>query len=342
MEAHVARPHRIQFPGIIYHVFSRGNEKMNIFKDDLERKYFVNLLSSLKAKCKFKLYAYVLMSNHYHLLIEPAGVLLSKIMQLLNGKYGMYFNWKHNRVGHLFQGRYGNIAVENNEYLFDAIRYIHLNPVRKRMVKTPDEYKWSSHAGYINNEASKLIDKDHILNCINKNPSKAIKEFRSFVGNADYKSSLEQAAGYIDKLVAGSREFAEDILDKAVKKNLRVPLWAFRGNRADPEDIITRTARVFEVSREELIQKRGKWNKAKKTAIYLMWKNTGLSAAEISGIFNKQHASGIKRIVGSVEKESLENEEFKSKIDFLQDSLRSVRRTDKASDIIRGDLSDGN
>jgi putative transposase len=322
----VGRSHRIQFPGIIYHIFTRGNEKMNIYKHDQDRKFFMKLVSIAKRKYGFTLYAYVLMSNHYHLLLKPDEALLSRIMQYINGQYGRMFNWKNNRVGHLFEKRYTNIAVEDSDYLFDVVRYIHLNPVRKRIIKSPEEYVWSSHNDYISGPKDGLINRDFMLEMIGKNRRKAVKEFRRFVGNSRNLSAFKQTAEYIDGLVAGSREFAEELLKKAVQKHLKVPAWAFRVNHADPEKIISETARVFDVSREELLLKRGKWNIAKKAAVYLVWKNTALKLQEVSILFRGLHASNMKRIVASAETEIAESEIFKGKIDFLQESISKTRK----------------
>lgn len=281
----------------------------------------MKLLSIAKQKYKFTLYAYVLMSNHYHLLIKPEGALLSKIMQYINGRYGWWFNWVNQRAGHLFEKRYKNIAVEDSDYLFDAVRYIHLNPVRKRMVKSPEEYAWCSHNDYISRPGSGLVDRDYVLEMIDKNRRKAVREFRSFVGNSRNMSAFKGTAKYIDGLVAGGKEFAEELLKKAVKNNLKVPAWAFRVNRTDPEKIIDKTAEVFEVSRDELLMKRGKWNTAKKAAVYLVYKSTALKPQAISILFKGIHPSNLKRVVASAEREIAENEAFKARIDVIQNSL---------------------
>ncbi len=318
----MARAHRIQFPGIVYHVFSRGNEKMDIYRDDPERKRFMKFLSDAKEKYDFKLYAYVLMSNHYHLLIEPCSAPLSKIMQILNSGYARFFNWKNNRVGHLFQGRYKNVAVQDNEYFFDALRYIHLNPVRKRMVETVDDYKWSSHGSYMSQSENGLVDKTDVLKILNKNSKEAAGELRLFIGSEGYKTAIEQAEGYLDRLAAGSREFAEELFEKTVKRNLRVPARAFRVDRAHPDAIISKTADVFNVSVNELINKRGKWNRAKKAAVYLLWKNTSLPPAGIAVLFKNMHPSNIKRTIESAEKDMNETREFERRIKSISNSLK--------------------
>ncbi len=322
----MGRSHRIQFPGVIYHVYIRGNEKMRIYKNDLDRKYFIKLLSIAKQRYKFTLYAYTLMSNHYHLLIKPGEGLLSRIMQYVNGQYARMFNWKNHRCGHLFEKRYSNIAVEDSDYLFDVVRYIHLNPVRKRMVKYPEEYAWSSHNDYINGPKTGLVDRDFVLDMMAGNKGKAVREFREFVGNSGDMSAFKDTARYIDNLVMGGREFAEGLMKKAARKNLKIPAWAFRVNHADPEKIIDETARVFDVGREELLMKRGKWNIAKKAAVYLVWKNTALKQQQISVLFGGVNASNMKRTIKSAEIEIVETELFRNKIEFLQEMINKSRK----------------
>jgi putative transposase len=312
----MARPHRIQMPGIIYHIFSRGNEKMRIFTNNLEREMFLKILKHTKNKFKFRLYAYVLMPNHYHLLLEQGVIPISKIMQVLNTKYSTRFNWKHNRVGHLFQGRYKSIVVEDSDYLIELVRYIHMNPMRKRLAECLDDYKWSSHQEYIGATKSMSVDTDKILKFFGDDKKGAVKEYRLFLGHAKRDIDKFMAAVNVDRLIMGGEEFTKGIIEKAAKKHLKLPLWALRGNRADPLKIIDETARKFEVGVEELVNKKGKWNFAKKAAIYLLWKNTSLPVVEISHIL-KMHYSGIKRSLASVEKGMLENEEFKLRIEAI-------------------------
>jgi len=145
----MARPLRINCPGAFYHVTCRGNEQKNVFKSKLDREKFFEYLDSATQRYDAVIHAFCLMSNHYHLLIETPSGNLPQIMRHINGAYTTYFNVKRARSGHLFQGRYKAILVEIDEYAKELSRYIHLNPVRAKMVKTPEEYEWSSYQFYI-------------------------------------------------------------------------------------------------------------------------------------------------------------------------------------------------
>ncbi|WP_133129037.1 transposase [Legionella nagasakiensis] len=141
----MARPLRIEYPGAVYHVTSRGDRKENIYLSDKDKQNFLTLLDKVCERHSWYCHAYCLMSNHYHLLLETPNANLSKGMQYLNGVYTQHFNKIYNHVGHVFQGRFKAILVEKNSYLLELARYIVLNPVRANLVSTPSEWKWSSY-----------------------------------------------------------------------------------------------------------------------------------------------------------------------------------------------------
>src|SRR5258706_8306926 len=141
----MSRPLRLEFPGAIYHVTSRGNARAPIFADDGDRELFLETLAHVVERFHWLCHAYCLMDNHYHLLIETPDPNLSKGMRQLNGLYTQRFDRRHGRVGHVFQGRFKAILVERDSYLLELCRYVVLNPVRAKMVKQPKQYQWSSY-----------------------------------------------------------------------------------------------------------------------------------------------------------------------------------------------------
>jgi len=140
----MARQLRIEYEGAFYHITSRGNERRKIFFSKTDYKKFKEYLSDAQKKYNYRLHCYVLMTNHYHLLIETPDGNMSKVMHYLNGAYTNYINRKRNRYGHLFQGRYKAILVDHYSYLLELSRYLHLNPVRAGMVSKPGEYEYST------------------------------------------------------------------------------------------------------------------------------------------------------------------------------------------------------
>ncbi len=140
---------RIEFPGAVYHITARGNERKKIFLDDRDREIFLNIIKQVKDRFHWLFHSYVLMGNHYHLLVETPEANLSRGMRQLNGVYTREFNWRHARVGHLFQGRFKAILIEKDDYLVEVSRYIALNPVRANIVKKAEDWPWGSYRASI-------------------------------------------------------------------------------------------------------------------------------------------------------------------------------------------------
>lgn len=140
----MTRPLRIEFPGALYHVTSRGDRKATIFVDDTDRSVWLQTLGEVCGRFHFSVHAFCQMNNHYHLLVETRDGKLACGMRHLNGMYSQYFNRRHGLVGHVFQGRYHAVIVDKENYLLEAARYIVLNPVRAKLVRHPSEWLWSS------------------------------------------------------------------------------------------------------------------------------------------------------------------------------------------------------
>ena len=141
----MSRPIRIEFPNALYHVTSRGDRREAIFESDDDRLSFLQTLGQVVEQFNWLCYAWCLMDNHYHLLIQTPDGNLSKGMRQLNGVFTQLSNRRHGRVGHLFQGRFKAILVDSDAYLLELARYVVLNPVRARMVKNAANWRWSSY-----------------------------------------------------------------------------------------------------------------------------------------------------------------------------------------------------
>ncbi len=144
----MSRPWRIEFSGALYHVLSRGNEQGDVFLDDEDRNDFISLMGEISNRFDVAVFSYVLMDNHYHIVFRTNRPNLSKAMQWMGVTYTRRFNNRHGRSGHLFQGRFKSLIVENDAYLIELSCYIHRNPLRAGMVKRLMDYKWSSYPAY--------------------------------------------------------------------------------------------------------------------------------------------------------------------------------------------------
>lgn len=177
----MARKPRVHFPGALYHVISRGNQKQDIFLDDRDLRAFFQYLSEYKVRYPFRLYAYALMKNHFHLLLEVERTPVSKVMQSLLFRYTRYFNRRYGKEGHLFQGRHKAILCDKGAYLLELVRYIHLNPVRAKVVTNPEEYLWTSHLSYLGRVRDGLVEEDFVLGQFGRQKSLARHGYRRFV-----------------------------------------------------------------------------------------------------------------------------------------------------------------
>lgn len=149
---------RVHAEGLVYHVMARGNNGQTIFRDRSDYAVFLKALETAKRRYPFLLYAYAAMPNHIHLLIEVRNAPTARIMQSVLTRYSRHFNDRYRRKGHVFQGRYRAIVCERETYLAELVRYIHLNPVRAKLVAKPDDWPWSGHHAYLGLGASELID----------------------------------------------------------------------------------------------------------------------------------------------------------------------------------------
>jgi putative transposase len=195
----MARPLRVEFPGAVYHVTSRGNARQSIFIDDEDRGGFLDLLSIVVERFKWLCHAYCLMENHYHLLIETPNGNLSKGMRELNGVYTQWFNQRYRRVGHLFQGRYKAIIVEKDNHLLSLCRYVVLNPLRVGLIKKPEQWRWSSYGATIGvTKSPAFLTVDWVLSQFDRRKRVAMEKYRRFVMEGiDKESPWETLKGQI-------------------------------------------------------------------------------------------------------------------------------------------------
>jgi len=166
----------------IYHVMIRGNERKPIFIDNADRSRYIQLLCDKNKTKQYSIYAYCLMDNHVHLLLNEGNDQISRIMQRINVSYAYYFNKKYGRIGHLFQDRFKSEAIEDDAYLAAAVRYIHNNPVKANLATHPGEYNWSSYSLYLNNALgdTEPIDTTLVLSIFSNERKTALESFEKY------------------------------------------------------------------------------------------------------------------------------------------------------------------
>ena len=204
----MARALRITFPGAFYHITSRGNERKAVFKSNRDREKFLEYLESATQRYDAVIHTYCLMDNHYHLLLETPVGNLPQIMRHINGAYTTYFNTKRMRSGHLFQGRYKAILVDVDEYVKELSRYIHLNPVRAKMVEKPEDYKWSSYRFFVGKEkVPPWLNTELIMGYFGSGKVERINKYSRFINSIVGRKHNNPLENVVSSTLLGSEGF---------------------------------------------------------------------------------------------------------------------------------------
>jgi putative transposase len=211
------RKPRLEYPGSLYHVIARGNQRQKVFLEDGDFVRYLKLLGDPLEGRGFLLYAYCLMGNHVHLLIEQTTEYpLSRFMQRLQSAYTSFFNHKYDKIGHLFQGRYKAILVDKDSYLISLVRYIHLNPSRAKIENRLGEYPWTSHRQYLGRDKEPLakISVDRVLGLFSRIKVLARKEYKRHMREEVGEEEKRKLYDLRDGRILGGEEFEQETLKK--------------------------------------------------------------------------------------------------------------------------------
>ena len=310
----MARALRITYPSAFYHVTSRGNERKAVFKSIRDREKFLEYLESATQRYDARIHTYCMMDTHYHLLLETPTGNLSQIMRHINGAYTTYFNVKRDRSGHLFQGRYKAILVDIDEYAKELSRYIHLNPVRAKIVEAPEEYDWSSYKYYIGKQKSvKWLYRDFILGYFGDKVSIAQKRYQDFVNalaDQEYHSPLDEVVSSTLLGSVGFIEFIKDHFLSAKKLDKELPALKELVKKTSMQDIFKEVELVFP---EDKVLSRN-------VKMYLCQRYSGKKLKEIGfhfGIGESGVSQACRRVAQKIEKD----QKLRKKIERLEKLL---------------------
>lgn len=303
----MSRPLRIQYPGAVYHVTCRGNERKDIFVDDADRQQFLELLRQSAEIYSVRVYCYVLMSNHFHLLIETPLGNLGEFMRHFNISYTGKYNRRHKRVGHLYQGRYKSILVDKDSYLSMVSRYIHLNPVRTTDWKACNErekeqylksYKWSSLPGYIESRhREKFVDYTAVLSLYHGDINKTQREYWKEI-TRDIRNPLEIKGDIIGQSLLGGEEFVIKIKEKltgACKDRECPSLRAVTAYKAEDEILKA----IGEVTGKRIEEIKGDRGHIRHIAMEMLSRLGGMKGKEVGDLFGVDYSTvsiGRKRL----------------------------------------------
>jgi len=274
----MSRPLRIEFSGAFYHVTSRGDRREDIYLNEEDRKRFLNVLAQVHERFNWRIHAYCLMDNHYHLLIETLDANLSKGMRQLNGVYTQLFNRNHSRVGHVFQGRYKAIIVQKESYFLALARYIVLNSVRAKIVASAKDWAWSSYCATAGIKVTPpWLYTEEILSAFSENKKQAILRYRAFISEDKHPVSPWQKLK--KQIYLGSDDFVHKMQSQ----------FSSNGDvREIPKTQRKPTPKPLRYYKEK--------HSDRNLAIKMAYNSGGYSMKEIGGYFDL-HYSRISRII---------------------------------------------
>jgi putative transposase len=296
----MSRPWRIAYAGALYHVLSRGNERRNVFISDDDRRLFLDTLGEVSERFEVDICAYVLMDNHYHLLLRTRRANLSKIMQWLGVTYTNRFNPRHERCGHLFQGRFKSMLVQNDAYLLQLSYYIHRNPLRAGMVQRLADYRWSSYNAYAYGKKSpEWLDTEIILSQLQstEDPHQAYRAAAQAYAKEEKALWEDLRHGFI----LGSREFVNTVKSRHLpaKPHMEIPQQRSVSTAVNPAAVLREAAEELGCDVEQLRRSRKVSRAAARgrdMLIFLIWHLGAQTNQQIGEPFGLTHSAVSRRV----------------------------------------------
>lgn len=326
----MSRPLRIEYPDAWYHVMNRGRGGEEIFFTDTDREEFLNVLQEADELWNLKISAYCLMPNHYHLLVQTPEGNLSRCMRHINGVYTQRFNRQHKTEGQLFRGRYKAVLVDKDHYLLEVMRYIHRNPLKAGLVKSLDEFVWSSHKAYVS-KAKKWswVQKEVLLTQITPVISRQKSAYLDFVSLGESQEierfySLKNLSS-----ILGSTSFKEHIREKFMALMNTVEVPESKVLAPDADKVISNVCEYYNVSKKALqYSKRGTENRVRDIAIYLVRRLCCTTLPNVGREFGIDNYSTVSSVVQRVKKHLEKDKKLSEELRYIQEKVKkSQKRT---------------
>ncbi|HSP17301.1 MAG TPA: transposase [Thermoanaerobaculia bacterium] len=321
----MARPLRLEYPGALFHVTARGNERRDTFRDDDDRRRFLDYLREAVERFRWIVTAYVLMPNHFHLVVELTETTLSSGMQWLNGAYSQAFNRRHDRVGHLFQGRFKAPLIEKEAYFLEVARYVVLNPVRAQMIARPEDYAWSSYRAVIGDTpAPDWLATDDLLAHFGDDRDVARARYRAFV-NDGISLARNPWVELVGQIYLGSESWVERVRQKIELKprSDAHPRVQRLIGRPAMTDIVAAVAEALRVAEDSIRRARG--GAPRKIAAWLGCHEGLLTNSEIAAGLRMRSSGHVTGLIQRCDQELEQSERLRLSIDRCLATLR--RRT---------------
>jgi len=322
----MARPLRIEYEGALYHITARGNERRKIYFAESDYEKFKQYIVEAKEKHDCIIHCYVLMGNHYHLIIETSRANLSRVMHFINGAYTTYINVKRKRSGHLFQGRYKAIVIDADSYLLELSRYIHLNPVRAGIVENPGEYPYSSYKSYITKNKESMITRDLILEMLSKQKGGVKKRYRAYVESVLGEELENPLKNIYGGMMLGSNIFIKNILGRIKEDYLQKEEVSHRRALKASlgiDETVEFVSEYFKISKDDIL--RSESGEARKIAIYLIKRHTAVTNRQIGELFGDISYSAVAKAYQRFKKQLEKDKALRRKIVKIEKEMSYVK-----------------
>jgi REP element-mobilizing transposase RayT len=317
--SHLARPLRIEYPGAFHHITSRGVARQDIFFDDEDRHVFLQQLAQAHQRWGIVIHAYCLMTNHYHLDIQTPEGHLSRSLQWINQNYAAYVNRRYQRTGHLFQGRFKNVLIEAEAHLHELTRYIHLNPVRAKMVTSPGLYRWSSYQDYLGlRQPPPWLDLQQTLSHFGHEISQQRQCYQAFV-EQEIGPIVNPLQSMVFGAVLGSKDFVEQARSRLhAAQDEREVAQLVKIRPGIPLSTICQVVkREYGLADDDLRTKSHRHNAGRDVAIYLARMHSRRSLREIGEAMGGISPSAVNMAYNRVVRQLSQHPSFRQKLESI-------------------------
>lgn len=316
------RHRRLDIPGAVYHVITRGIERREIYREDSDRDEFLRRFGEALKETNSQCYAWVLMPNHFHLLIRVGKKSLSDLMRKVLTGYAIYFNRKYKRNGYVYQNRYKSILCQEDAYFLELVRYIHLNPLRVGLTKDIqglNTYKWSGHSVLMRNNKIKWQSCDEILEKFGKHRRKAINNYLKFIEDGQNMGKRDDlcggglrrsAGGWTgvlnlkkakefwrgDERILGDGDFVNEVLRISEEKMNSIE--KFKREGWDIEKLIERVCQIMSIKKDDILKRSRLNNISQARELLTYWGNNklGITGKQLSDYLGISKAAVTKSI----------------------------------------------
>jgi putative transposase len=316
----MVRPLRIDYPNAVYHITNRGVNRQPIFFQEDDYQKFLDRLAQIHQRMKVIIHGYCLMPNHYHLEITTPESNISRSIQWLNQSYATYINIRHQRSGHLFQGRFKSVVIEIESHLAALTRYIHQNPIRAGIISNPIEYKWSSYRAYLGMDKIPWLNTSVTLKRFGRTLPEQRKNYREFIEEQAPENPIKET---VYGAILGSEQFIEKVQKKLKTRpdDREISRLNTARRTMSIAYIVNTISMKTGIKRPEIKRKGGKRNRYREIAIYLCYMNCNTTNREIGHYFGGIDTSSVSEVIRRIKEKLKTDKQLEKEIKNINSEL---------------------